>query len=221
MIREEMTIHTALREINTIEKKINKITEEIDSAVVVHPIFDKMIGAETIADWRERKKGLYQSFRTNVNRRQAIKMAIAESNAKTMVTIKSYSENPISVAAAIDLLSSGCSYEETLMRNLSRGYSSGVSLMEKENKDVSIKADVATAQMYGKDKDGGNASSAEASTFREEYIKNNGFVIEDPLGIPKLATAAYEKIENIKSEIDAALSNSNALTTIVVEYENG
>ena len=93
--------------------------------------------------------------------------------------------------------------------------------VEKENRDVSIKADAATAQMYGKDKDGGNASSAEASTFREEYIKNNGFVIEDPLGIPKLATAAYEKIENIKSEIDAALSNSNALTTIVVEYENG
>ena len=221
MIREEMTIHTALREINTIEKKINKITEEIGSAVVVHPTFDKMIGAETIADWSERKKALYQSFRTNVNRRQAIKMAIAESNAKTMVTIKSYSENPISVAAAIDLLSSGCSYEETLMHNLSRGYSSGVSLMERENREVSIKADAATVQMYGKDKDGGNASSAEASTFREEYIKNNGYVIEDPLGIPKLATAAYEKIENIKAEIDSALSNSNALTTIVVEYENG
>ena len=220
MIKEEMTIHTALRELNTIDKKLRKIMTDLSNATVVQPAITNKIASETVEEWKERKRDLYKSFKTNVNRRQAIKMAIAESNAKTMVKIKSYSDNLISVSAAIDLLNSGCEYESDLMDAFSRSYSSATDYAERENKNVLTKADTATAAMFGKDKEG-VASSAEAIAFREDYIKKQGYVVEDPFNIPKLTTEEYERIENIKSEIDSALSNSNALTTIVVEYENG
>ena len=220
MIKEEMTIHTALRELNTIDKKLRKIMTDLSNATVVHPAITNKIASETVEEWKERKRDLYKSFKTNVNRRQAIKMAIAESNAKTMVKIKSYSDNPISVSAAIDLLNGGCEYESDLMDAFSRSYSSATDYAERENKNVLTKADTATAAMFGKDKEG-TASSAEAIAFREDYIKKQGYIIEDPFNIPKLTTEEYERIENIKSEIDSALSNSNALTTITVEYENG
>lgn len=216
-----MTIHTALREIHTIENKLLKITSELQNATAIHPAISARIGAETVEEWKQRKIELYQSFKANVNRRQAIKMAIAESNAKTMVTIKSYSDKPISVAAAIDLLNSGCLHETDLMDKLSVNYSYATKCIEKENRDVLAKADIAMTNMYGKDKESGNAASAEAIAFREDYINKQGYILEDPLGIPKLVAAENERIENIKAEVDAALSNSNALTVIVVEYENG
>lgn len=220
MIKEEMTIHTALRELNTIDKKLRKIMTDLSNATVVHPAITNKIASETVEEWKERKRDLYKSFKTNVNRRQAIKMAIAESNAKTMVKIKSYSDNSISVSAAIDLLNSGCEYESDLMDAFSRSYSSATDYAERENKSVLTKADTAAVAMFGKDKEG-TASSAEAIAFREDYIKKQGYIVEDPFNIPKLTTEEYERIENIKSEIDSALSNSNALTTITVEYENG
>ena len=215
-----MTIHTALRELNTIDKKLRKIMTDLSNATVVHPAITNKIASETVEEWKERKRDLYKSFKTNVNRRQAIKMAIAESNAKTTVKIKSYSDNPISVSAAIDLLNSGCEYESDLMDAFSRSYSSATDYAERENKSVLTKADTATTAMFGKAKEG-TASSAEAIAFREDYINKQGYIIEDPFNIPKLTTEEYERIENIKSEIDSALSNSNALTTITVEYENG
>ena len=220
MIKEEMTIHTALRELNTIDKKLRKIMTDLSNATVVHPAITNKIASETVEEWKERKRDLYKSFKTNVNRRQAIKMAIAESNAKTTVKIKSYSDNPISVSAAIDLLNSGCEYESDLMDAFSRSYSSAIDYAERENKSVLAKADTATTAMFGRDKEG-TASSVEAIAFREDYINKQGYIIEDPFNIPKLTTEEYERIENIKSEIDSALSNSNALTTITVEYENG
>lgn len=220
MINETMTIHTALREIRTIDMKLAKITGELQNATAVVNGLSTKIGSETLAEWASRKKELYQSFKANVNRKRAIKMAIAEKNATTYIMIKSYSEKPITVAAAIDLLKGGFDDTDNLMDRLKQDYSAATRAVEAENRDVAKRADASVIQMFGKDKEG-TTSSGDAIAWRENYIKKQNCEILDPLDIPNLVMREQERIENARAEIDAALSVSNATTMIDIEYDNG
>ena len=220
MINETMTIHTALREIRTIDMKLAKITGELQNATAVVNGLSTKIGSETLAEWAARKKELYQSFKANVNRRRAIKMAIAEKNATTYITIKSYSDKPITVAAAIDLLKGGFDDTDNLMDRLKQNYSAATRAVEGENRDVAKRADASVIQMFGKDKEGAT-SSVDAIAWRENYIKKQNCEILDPLDIPNLVMREQERIEDARAEIDAALSVSNATTMIDIEYDNG
>ena len=55
-------------------------------------------------------------------------------------------------------------------------------------------------------------------TLRAEYIKNNTYDLIDPIGVAKVMESLTDEIDAFNVEIDAALSVSNAITTIEFEY---
>jgi hypothetical protein len=50
----------------------------------------------------------------------------------------------------------------------------------------------------------------------EPFVKRNEFHFVDPIGIESKIEALTAKIENFKSEVDAVLSESNAITIIEI-----
>ena len=50
------------------------------------------------------------------------------------------------------------------------------------------------------------------------FKKNNEYTLIDPLKVADKMNALEEKISAFKAEVDAALSVSNATTTIEIEY---
>ena len=60
--------------------------------------------------------------------------------------------------------------------------------------------------------------SAEFTTAVDTYIKSNTMTLLDPLGIEKKIEELDDMINSFLPEVDAALSVSNAVTTITIEY---
>jgi hypothetical protein len=57
----------------------------------------------------------------------------------------------------------------------------------------------------------------EAEKQRENYMKNHRWGIIDPNGSDKLIKALHEDIDSFEAEVDAVLSESNAVTMVTVE----
>ena len=54
--------------------------------------------------------------------------------------------------------------------------------------------------------------------IRQTYIENNKYDMLDPLGVAKIIEALDAEINEFNTEVDAALSCSNALTVIEFTY---
>jgi hypothetical protein len=54
--------------------------------------------------------------------------------------------------------------------------------------------------------------------LRKDYIANNTYDLIDPLGVAKLMEELTDEINEFETEVDAALSVSNAVTVIEFEY---
>ena len=55
-------------------------------------------------------------------------------------------------------------------------------------------------------------------SLRKTYIENNTYDLIDPLGVANVIKSLEDEINKFNTEIDAALSCSNALTVIEFEY---
>ena len=54
--------------------------------------------------------------------------------------------------------------------------------------------------------------------LRKTYIENNTYDLIDPLNVTKLIEDLSNEVDNFNIEVDAALSVSNAVTVIEIEY---
>lgn len=217
MATETMTIHEALREIKTLDKRIRDTANRLNSACAVTKKRDKTIGSETIEEWAKRQRETYDSFVDLCRRRNAIKMGISESNAKTTIVIPAYSETPISIAAAIDLQKYALQYEEQLVVGLTNTYDSVKARYEIEKAKIEAQADRNVESTFG------NTTSKDAdpkaiSEYRETYIENNKVTLQDPINIQKVVADLANKNDAIRTQIDSRISVSNATTTITVSY---
>ena len=70
--------------------------------------------------------------------------------------------------------------------------------------------------MYGSKE--GKTNTADFEKAKKDFITANSYDLVDPLGIKKKIDKLEEYISNFKTEVDAALSVSNAITEITVEY---
>ena len=218
MTTETMTIHEALREIKTLDKRIRDTANRLNSACAVTKKRDKTIGSETIEEWSKRQRETYDSFVDLCRRRNAIKMGISESNAKTTIVIPAYSETPISVAAAIDLQKYALQYEEQLVNNLTFNYDKVKKDYDKAMAQVEAQADKIVENTFGKPDSSKDVDSKNINETRETYIENNKVIFQDPINIQKVTADIIKKNDAIRTQIDSRISVSNATTTITVSY---
>jgi hypothetical protein len=61
-------------------------------------------------------------------------------------------------------------------------------------------------------------ATAEAQRIRKEFIEAQTTELLDPIGALKVVEELDAEVTEFLTQVDAALSVSNAITTIVVEY---
>lgn len=210
---ETMTIHKALAELKILDGRIKKeIQNGLYCAANKHS--NEKINGIPIDDFEKSVRGTYDKVTDLINRRKAIKKAIVLSNAKTTVKI---ADTEYTVAEAIEMKNHGIEFEKLLLGTMDVAYANAKLTVERQNgKELEERADQYVTAIYGQ-KDG-KTNSADIEKVRKDFLEANSYEIIDPINIPEKSEELRNKIDSFMAEVDSALSVSNALTEITIEY---
>lgn len=216
MTHETMTVHKALAELKIID---DRILNAINNVAFIDSVKNgtKKIKGVSVDAYKESIKSCYQKANDLINRRNALKRAVVMSNATTKVTI---GDSEYTVAEAIDMKNNGMNGMRRMLNTLIRQYqdatykfncNSGEALEEKANQYV---MNILGSQGSSADK----TDAKQVQALHDAFIANNEFIMIDPLNVEKCIEDVQNKIAEFETEVDAALSVSNAVTTIDIEY---
>lgn len=212
-MKETMTVHKALCELKVLGDRIDKEVNRINFLAVCKHNTKKIDGV-LIDDYVDSTKAKYKSVMTLINRRNAIKRAIILSNATTKVTIggKEYT-----VAEAIDMKANGMHYMRDILGKIEGQWTRAQATAERENGEkLDVRADAYVKSLYeGSDM---KNLSKELQELRENFVASQMVDIIDPINAQAEMQSIRDHIDSFTTEVDSALSVSNALTTIDVEY---
>ena len=213
MAKETMNVHRALAELKTLDSRIQKAARSATYCFANKHSNGKKDGI-TIDDYKNRMKSEFDSINTLINRRNALKRAVAFSNSVTKVTIDGVE---YTVAEAIEMKNHGMDNYRVLLTAITANLAAAKNTIQDQNGDYLEKKanDYIIGFFGGKDK----ADSETATSMRKAYIEENTYDFIDPLNIEDFKKKLEDKIASFEAEVDAALSVSNAITNIEFEYE--
>lgn len=217
MTTEKMTVHKALAELKTLDARIDKAISDVDYVCAVKHSAEKING-KTLADFKADIKSGYQKARDLMARQEAMKRAVVLSNAATMVRI---GDKELTVAEAIELKNHGVEFKRQMLRRISSMYESALADLERNSGEALERRAEAyvLSVIQAQPKESRMAVDSEAmNALRKTYIENNGFDLIDPLDVSKVMAALEAEIHDFETEVDAALSTSNALTVLEFSY---
>lgn len=210
---EKMTVHKALAELKVLE---NRIIGAINDGVycVANKHSNNKINGIPIEEYKGVMCGSYDKATDLIKRRNAIKKAVVLSNAETKVTINGIE---YTVAEAIEMKNHGVEFDEMLHATLKNQYNKAQALILTHNgDDLEKRAEQYVIGIYGS-RDG-KANSDDFERTKKDFITANSYELVDPNKILEKIEALEENISSFKSEVDSALSTSNAITVIEVNY---
>lgn len=213
MTTEKMSVHKALCELKTLDSRIQK---SIQQAVFVfaNKHANTKISGVPVGEYSAEVKAAYQSVKDLIARRDAIKRAVTLSNAAVKVIIggKEYT-----VAEAIEMKNHGISHLQLLLRKLETDNQRARRESDNNNGEaLEDRADEYVKSLYGNvDMKG---ASEEIKKVRADFIAAQTMEIVDPIGIRTEMERLEKEINDFTVEIDSALSVSNALTELTIEY---
>lgn len=217
MTQEKMTIHKALAELKTMDDRIQNAISAPTYVMAVKHSAEKINGM-TISEFKDSIKSGYQKVMSLMNRRDAMKRAVVLSNAQTKVKI---GDNEYTVAEAIELKNHGVEYKKILKQRMFLQYNSARSELDRNSGEAIEKRaeQYVLSVIQAQPKDAKMAVDSEAmKALRKDYITNNTYDLLDPLGVVKVMETLMDEINEFETEVDAALSVSNAVTVIEFEY---
>lgn len=210
---ETMTVHKALSELKVIDDRIASAIKG-GTFVKTNKHSNEKIDGLTIPDFEKVIQGDYDRVSGLIKRQAAIKRAVTLSNAVTKVSI---SDVEYTVAEAIWMKNHGMDMEKTFLEHLKNQYAMAKMVLEQQNGDaLEERAEKYVLGMYGQKE--GKTNTDEIEKAKREYIKSNTYDIIDPIKITDKIDALEKKINDFMVEVDSALSVSNAVTEITVEY---
>lgn len=212
MNKETMTVHKALAELKVLDSRISDAILSGDFVTTKKNNQDTVKG-KTVEQYKGKATDVFQKASDLIRRRNAIKNAVVVSNANTMVMI---GDKEYTVVEAIEKKNHGMDYYIQLRDVLRQQFAKQKAELERHNASLQQKAEqFVTGLMGGKDI---KTDSVEFTTSMDTYIKSNTMTLLDPLGIEKKIEELDDMINSFMPEVDAALSVSNAVTIISIEY---
>jgi hypothetical protein len=208
-----MTVHQALAELKVLDSRITKAIAG-GKYMDVKRHCDKKIGGVDVGEYCTKTiRASYDSAIGLIARRNAIKRAVVKSNAVTTVDIGG---TTYTVAEAIEMNNHGIDFEQQLYDEIRRQMMIAQSEINRNSGPyIQQKAENYINGLYG-GKDKVDADSAKAQM--QAYIDANSYELVDPLGIQDILAKMEADIASFTANVDAALSVSNAITKIEVEY---
>lgn len=213
MTTETMNIHQALVELKTLDKRVDVAIRESEW-VIANKHSNTKIGGVDLKDYVDGIKSRHQKVTSLIARAVAIKRAVVNSNAATKVTIagKEYT-----VAEAIDMKNHGIERLRTLVLRMTHDYNNAKSVADHANgPELERRADDYVRTMIGNTDVKGMTD--EVKRMREDFIRAQTMELVDPINVLKQIELLNEQITSFEMNVDAALSVSNALTTIEISY---
>ena len=217
MTKETMTIHKALAELKTMDDRIHKAISAHPYTMAVKHSAEKINGV-TVADFKENIKSAYQKVNDLITRRDAMKRAVVISNANNKVKV---GNTEYTVAEAIEMKNHGMDYKKALRQRIVDNYRAAyVEIDRNSSEAIERRAEqYVLSVIQAQPKDSKMTVDSEAmKALRKDYIANNTYDLIDPLGVTKVMEELMDEITEFETEVDAALSVSNAVTVIEFEY---
>ena len=215
--KEQMTVHKALAELKVIDSRINNAIRSGTFVVANKHSNDKIHGM-TINEFKNSMKSDFQKVSDLIARRNAIKKAVVASNAVTKVKV---GDTEYTVATAIEMKNHGMEFKNTFKKCLESQYAVAKNELDKNSCDPLEKRaeNYVLSVIQAQPKDSKMAVDSEAmKNLRAQYIKDNTYDIIDPIGVKDAIEQLDNEISSFITEVDAALSVSNALTVLDIEY---
>jgi hypothetical protein len=199
-----MTITQALVELNLLDSRITKQTQQLQGKLVSVQLVSRP--SVTIDKDKTDAVSALQSLNALIENRKNIKMNIVKSNAVTKVTIAGVE---MTVADAIERKSS-INYERSLLMTMKSEYDSAQRRIDVENKKVELDVDRQIETIFAK----ADAKPEDIATTRNTLLNQRTVELVDHVSILDHIAALEKSIEDFLSEVDIALSISNATTNI-------
>lgn len=213
MTTETMTIHKGLAELKILDGRIKKEIQN-GSYCAANKHSNEKINGITIEDFRKTVQGTYDKVTDLINRRKAIKKSIVLSNAKTTVKI---ADTEYTVAEAIEMKNHGIEFETMLINVMDMQYKQAQAEVNRQNgNNLEERADQYVTAIYGQKE--GKTNSADIDKVRKDFLEANSYEIVDPINVQDKVEVLRQKIDAFMADVDSALSVSNALTKITIEY---
>ena len=213
MTTETMTVHRALAELKVLDTSIAKLIREAQFCAAAKQSMKKLNGVD-IEDFKQSAQSYLDKINDKMARQAALKRALSDSNSRTYIKVAGVE---FTVAMAIWMNQHGIDFQDALLGQMERQYSNATAVIENANARLSDRADnFVSATNTASDKS--NMDADTLKDIRQDYIDRETMVLIDGIDIKKTKTELAEKIDKFKAEVDAALSASNAVTEITIEY---
>lgn len=213
MITEKMTVHKALAELKILDSRIESA---IDAGVycLANKHSNTKLKGILVEDFKKVMQSSYDKASDLIRRRDAIKRAIVASNAVTPVEIGGVE---YTVAVAIEMNNHGMEFKRMLYGAIKKQYNKAQAEILANNGDsLDERAEDYVIGLYGSKE--GKTSTEEFDKAKKSFIESNTYELVDPIGVLDKMEKLEKEIDTFTAEVDAALSVSNALTEITIEY---
>lgn len=198
------TITQALRELKTLDNRIQRVTNETT-----------FVSCGTKNNVRKDDKvnqavAKFQQVRDLKKRRDTVKAAIVHNNAVTQVKVGGIS---YTVAEAIERKSS-IHLDKHLLAQMKQQRTAIQNQVDQQNRAAEQKLQRLLEQNFGKDSTKTDPDSLKLT--EDAFWVNNRWSIIDPLNLEREIERLENEIEEFETNVDFALSESNALNRINV-----
>lgn len=213
MVSETMTVHKALAERKTLGNRIENLIST-SRFINVNKHSNEKIEGLPVEDYKKTLQGAWDKATDLIKRQEAINRAVTLSNAETKVKV---GENEYTVSEAIWMKNHGMEFYGMLNRIIEMQHAQVVSILaEKNGKELEERAEKYVIGLYGSKE--GKTSTEDFEKTKKDFLTSNSYDLIDPIRAQEKIEWLEKKINDFMVEIDAALSVSNAVTEITIEY---
>lgn len=205
----KISLHRALSELKIIEDRINSKIEDFH-LIDITKGEDGLIEGKTQKVFNDNARSINQSIDSLIDRKILLKTEINKANANTMLSIGGKSMSILEAIAYKDIIR----LKQNKLKYISRQNSKALTNLDNYNEKVDNQALHLAENTVGKDKTPENIETIDS--IMKAYKKANTYSLIDPLGIQDLISDLSDEIYNFNINIDAALSEVNAITLIEV-----
>ena len=211
-VREEMTVHKALCELKTLNKRITKAISETKPVSTKEASSQKVDGIP-MKTFNENAKSTHDSATDLIKRQRGIKAAVSQYNASKEIEVCG---RKYTIAQAIWEMNYGMAEEKNMLARYTEMLRKCNAQIERANgEDLNRRAENAMNAIHGnKDK----ANNDEYLKGLEDYKKSHTLELVDPLNIRKVIADLDKEISDFEANVDAAIQVANATTTLIIEY---
>jgi len=212
MEKTKMTIHRALSELKLIDARIEKAINVVEPTGLMQA--NKPVnGFYAKEDFEKDTKATYQSVTDLIDRKNAIKSAIVKANGQTTVKI---GEKTMTIADAINF-KAVIIVKKSLINRLTQKHNAVKAKFTQENERVNNVALENAKIMLGKQDDNRvKPNDEDVKKIVEPFVKRNEFHLVDPLNAEELTENLQNEVNEFEAEVDAVLSEINAITVIEI-----